>query len=72
MISPIIGEIWHKIRKPWDIDQSKRGMKEGEVYGLSKRQINKLLDRTGFTLLKTKRFMCYLNTLYIFRKSGNE
>ena len=39
MIPPTISTIWHVLRKPWGVDQSERGMKEGEVYGMKKNDI---------------------------------
>ena len=43
MIPPVISTIWHFLRKPWDVDQTERGMKEGEVYGMKKKGNNKFI-----------------------------
>jgi hypothetical protein len=67
MLSPMISRVWHKIREPWDEDQVSRGMKEGEVFGLTKNEIIKLFSNENFKLIKHKKFML-LNTLYIFGK----
>ena len=48
MIPPRLSWLWHTLRKPWDADQTERGMKAGEVYGLTGRQVHDLLKQTGF------------------------
>lgn len=68
MIPPIVSTIWHVLRKPWDVDQSERGMKEGEVYGLTKQQIVKLFNNQKFKLSHDEGFMMNVNRLYIFKK----
>lgn len=68
MIPPVISTIWHVLRKPWDVDQSERGMKEGEVYGLNKKQIVSLFKDQGFYLSYDEGFMLNINRLYIFKK----
>lgn len=68
MIPPNISRIWHFLRKPWDVDQKERGMKKGEVFGLGKKQIKKLLSQTGFKVIKRKRFMFFINTITIAKK----
>lgn len=65
MIPPVISRIWHKIREPWDVDQSERGMIEGEVFGLSEKQTDSLLKTAGFEILDKKRFMFRINLLTI-------
>jgi len=65
MIPPFIGMLWHKIIAPWDPDQAKRGMKPGEVWGLTAQQIQQLLHDAGFELIARKRFIFGLNNLYI-------
>jgi len=69
MIPPTISAIWHKIREPWDEDQHERGMKEGEVYGLTHKQIKNLLSEAGFRISYTKRFMLKINLLVVSSKS---
>ena len=68
MIPPLISTIWHKIREPWDTDQHERGMKEGEVFGLTKNQINKLFLQSKFFSFKSFRFMFFINLLICARK----
>lgn len=68
MIPPIISRIWHFIRKPWDVDQTKRGMKDGEVYGMKNKDIISLLETNGFKLIEKDSFMLNINQLYIFKK----
>jgi ubiquinone/menaquinone biosynthesis C-methylase UbiE len=70
MIPPGISKIWHFIRFPWDRDQHEREMKEGEVYGLSKKYLKNLVEKNGFILKKTTSFMLGVNTLYIFEKNN--
>ena len=68
MIPPVISTIWHFFRKPWDIDQSERGMKEGEVYGMRKKDIISLFEQHNFKLVKNELFMLKINQLFIFKK----
>lgn len=68
MLPPFISKIWHKIREPWDADQTERGMQEGEVYGLTRKEVQKMLEYAGFFVQEEKRFMLCINTLYIAKK----
>lgn len=68
MIPPLISRIWHKIREPWDVDQSERGMKEGEVFGISNSDVLEMLEEAGFEPIGHTRFMLGLNHLNIARK----
>ena len=68
MTPPIISTVWHFLRKPWDIDQSERGMKEGEVYGLKSNQIIALASESNFKLKHISSFMFNINKLYVFSK----
>lgn len=68
MIPPTISTIWHVLRKPWDVDQTERGMKEGEVYGMTKKEIISLFENNGFKLVLNKGFMLKINQLYVFKK----
>jgi len=70
MIPPLVSRIWHFLREPWDADQNERGMKLGEVYGLSTATVRDLLDDAGFSVIKEKRFMMGVNCLTIARKSS--
>lgn len=65
MIPPRISRVWHTVRRPWDADQTLRGMQPGEVYGLSRRQTDKLLMKAGFAPARHARFMAGLNVLTI-------
>jgi len=69
MIPPKISRVWHGIRKPWDADQSERGMKEGEVYGLTENELAELLSEAGFEITFKKKFMLGINNLTIAIKS---
>ncbi len=68
MIPPKISRVWHGIRKPWDADQSERGMKIGEVYGMTEKDLEKILFKTGFTVISKKKFMLGVNNLTIAKK----
>ena len=69
MIPPKISRVWHWIRKPWDPDQSERGMKEGEVYGFTENELSELLSEAGFEITFKKKFMLGINNLTIAKKS---
>lgn len=68
MISPMISRVWHFLRSPWDVDQSERGMRQGEVFGISNRELKKILKYTGFIITKQQRFMLGFNCLTIAQK----
>ena len=68
MIPPRISRVWHFLRRPWDADQTERGMKEGEVYGFSASDVRRLLSQVGFDVARTKRFMLGVNRMTIARK----
>ena len=70
MLPPKISRVWHRIRKPWDVDQSERGMKEGEVYGITEDNLGKLLSETGFEIEFNKKFMLGINNLTIAKKKS--
>ena len=65
MLSPHISKLWHKVRSQWDADQKERGMKEGELYGISRKDMHNLLDRTGFRVSYEHRFMFAINRLTV-------
>jgi len=69
MIPPVISTFWHKIRKPWDVDQNERGMKDKEVYGFTCKQMIEIITGGGFRLKSRKRFMCGINSIYVCKKS---
>ena len=66
-LSPGISKLWHSIAF-WDEDQSQRGMKEGEVWGLSSRCLSSLLLDAGFEIIEMSRFSWCLNQLYVCSK----
>lgn len=68
MIPPAVSEVWHRLRAPWDADQHERGMVEGEVYGLTGRQVRRLLETSGFRIVGQRRFMLGLNRMTIGEK----
>jgi len=70
MISPIVGIFRHKLIAWWDKDQNERGMKKGEKYGISQREMVNLLKRTGFREIKKENFLFNMNNIYIARKGS--
>ena len=68
MIPPRFSRVWHFLRKPWDADQYERGMIEGEVYGLSIKEIKNILSETGFEIMFKKKFMFGINNLLLIKK----
>ncbi len=70
MIPPLISRIWHALRAPWDVDQRERGMKPGEVFGLTVGQTRALLEEAGFRVLAVRRFMLGINRLTIAERRG--
>jgi ubiquinone/menaquinone biosynthesis C-methylase UbiE len=68
MIPPLISAIWHKIRKPWDIDQKERGMEEDEVFGFTSKELLRIVNGNGFETVLQKRFMAGINSVYVFKK----
>jgi ubiquinone/menaquinone biosynthesis C-methylase UbiE len=63
MIPPRLSTIWHFLRRPWDADQHERGMKDGEVYGMTVREVDDLLGEAGFENIHHERFMLGVNCL---------
>lgn len=63
MLPPLISTLWHVLRKPWDVDQSERGMKDHEVFGLTRKEIHFLLKNSCFRLSNEERFMLGLNCM---------
>ncbi len=70
MIPPGISRVWHFLRSPWDVDQSERGMIDGEVYGLPPSTLDAMLTEAGFELVQASRFMLGVNRLTVFRRSS--
>ena len=68
MITAPVGKLWHFARKPWDADQVERGMKAGELHGLSRGEVHCLLGQAGFQISSEQRFMLGLNLLTIATK----
>jgi len=68
MITAPVGKVWHFARKPWDADQVERGMKAGELHGLSRGEVHRLLKQAGFRVSSEQRFMLGLNLLTMATK----
>jgi SAM-dependent methyltransferase len=64
-LTPTLSRIWHGWAF-WDADQHERGMKPGEVYGLTRRELIALVESTGFRFVRRVPFSWGLNSLYVF------
>ena len=72
MIPPRISRVWHFLRRRWDADQTERGMKEGEVFGMSAGDVRGALLQEGFEIALTKGFMLGVNRITVARKPPTE
>lgn len=65
MINPLLGDFGHAI---WwySEDKHRGGMKEGEVGGLWTSDIVQVCQAAGFELQQHRRFVYWMNNLYIF------
>lgn len=68
MLTPFISYITHKIRYFYDQDQTERKMKDGEVWGITRKEMHKLLSSSGFHDIFSKGFVYNLNRLYVAYK----
>ena len=71
-LAPKRSRLWHAIRKPWDADQKERGMKKGEVYGFTDKEVKNLLSEADFELTFKKKFMLGMNNLTIGKKKNKK
>jgi SAM-dependent methyltransferase len=69
MLSPFVGALRHRLSW-WDRDQRERGMKAGELPGMSPAGVTALAQGQGFRLELRIRFVLGLNSLYVFRRDG--
>ncbi len=65
MIPPRLSAIWHAIIRPWDPDQHGRHLHEGEVWGLTNREMRDLIENHGFEIIRHERFVFGLNNLFV-------
>ena len=63
-LTPAISRLWHSYAF-WDKDQHERGMKDGEVWGFTERELIDMLSRNDLCVIQKKRFSWRLNTLYV-------
>ncbi|MCL4258037.1 MAG: methyltransferase domain-containing protein [Anaerolineales bacterium] len=68
MIGPLLGDFGHAI---WwySEDKHRGGMKEGEVGGMTTKDIVELCAQAGFTLVHHERFVYGMNNLYVFKRA---
>jgi len=71
MIPPAVSRVWHILRRHWDADQKERGMGEGEVFGLTLKEIHDLLTEAKFYVLSEKTFMFGVNRITVAEKKQN-
>jgi len=71
MIPPKLSRVWHFLRYPWSADQRERGMKEGEVYGMTIKKIENILLNADLQIILKKKFMLGINLLLIVKKNNN-
>ena len=70
MIPPRISTVWHRLRRRGDADQRERGMKPGEVYGLTAADMRRLLTGAGFVIRREQPFMLGINRLTVAEKTS--
>ena len=69
MIGPITGFLVHKIGLIFgEPDQKQRRMKEGELYGMSQKEVDSLLEKAGFEEISHKKFELGINTLSLAKR----
>jgi 2-polyprenyl-3-methyl-5-hydroxy-6-metoxy-1,4-benzoquinol methylase len=69
MITPKISYLGHNFLWGWrDPDIQDRGMKEGEEWGFSPKQMIEILKKAGLKIESHKKFVYGLNHLYIVKK----
>ena len=72
MIPPGIGKLWHWMGHlfRWDKDCTVRGLEEGEVFGISREVVDRLLEQAGFGVVDHRSFMFGFNMLTIAEKAS--
>ena len=68
MIPPGLSAVWHRVIRPWDPDQHGRHLHEGEVWGITNREMRRLFERHRFRIERHERFDFGLNNLFVARK----
>ncbi len=69
MIPPGISRVWHRLRRSSDADQTERGMKPGEVYGLTPAEVRQLVTSAGFRIVHESTFMFGVNRLTVAERA---
>jgi SAM-dependent methyltransferase len=65
MLPPRLSRVWHLLRSRWDADQAERGIQPGEVWGMTRREVDELLGEAGFEPCLHHRFMLGMNLLTV-------
>lgn len=68
MIGRLIGDVGHAIW--WYSEDKHRDVAEGEVMGIDKAEMVALIERAGFTKVRTRRFVYGMNILYLAEKGA--
>lgn len=70
MLTPWVSRVTHRVRRKVDPDQTHRHQELGEVWGISRREMEQLLRKAGFELTITVPFVWSLNRLYVARSAS--
>jgi ubiquinone/menaquinone biosynthesis C-methylase UbiE len=66
-LRPLVSRVWHRWAF-WDRDQHVRGMQAGEVWGFARQELETMLHRHRFRVVKYRRFSWGLNELYVCQR----
>ena len=69
MIPPKFAHFWQKFRGSWKEEHSELLMKKGQIYGMTERELTKLLNDAGFEVEINRKFNFGVNNLTIAKKS---
>src|SRR6266852_5519713 len=72
MIGPTISRVWHRLMLKYDRDQTERGMKDGEVWGLTGQEISRMAAAAGLRVRKVVPFEFGLNRLYVLERNWRD
>ncbi len=65
MLNPPVSYISHHLRRRIDPDQTRRQRDRDEVWGIWSNDVERLLNRCGFSLESSRGFVWHLNRIYI-------
>ncbi|MFI5175540.1 MAG: class I SAM-dependent methyltransferase [Terriglobia bacterium] len=67
-LPPLLSLVWHKWAF-WDPDRHERGMKQGEVWGFCREELEAMVIRAGFCVVRRVRFSWGINQLYVCERA---